>query len=178
VITNSPTRSRFTFSSSMVSLCILPLPTASCPIRRRPTASVPRANAPNASTPRACAPIASAPTEQTYARLRGIFLMGAGGGAVVALVVGHVPVCLVPEDFDALPLWLAPPMSALVSFVGAFLCALGYRRSRRLLRHAGVVPADVAIMTLMYVSCPWVYFETDPPKSSMRRYGPRRCVAR
>jgi hypothetical protein len=66
-----------------------------------------------------------APTEQSYARLRGIFLMAAGGGAVAALVVGHVLVYLVPEDFDALPLWLAPPMSALVSFVGAFLCALG-----------------------------------------------------
>jgi hypothetical protein len=110
---------------------------------------------------------ADAATEQTCARLRDKFLVVAAGGAALIISLIHVLPWFIPRDADLpwlVEVLLALLLSALVSFIGAFLCALGCRRSRRLLRHAGVVLADVAIVALMYVYCPWVYFETDPPK--------------
>jgi len=106
-------------------------------------------------------------TEQTYIRLRDVFLLVAAGCAVLAIVLIHVlsdPVIVPSASYvpGLVGVLFAVPVSALVSFVGAFLCALGCRRSRRLLRHAGVVLTDVAIMALMYAYCPWVPFDTEP----------------
>jgi hypothetical protein len=93
-------------------------------------------------------------TEQTYARLRDTLLVVAAACAVLSLGMPYVLLYLAPRGFDVMPLWLAPPVSALVSFVGAFLCALGCGQGRRLLRHAGVVLGDAVVIALMYVYRP------------------------
>jgi hypothetical protein len=111
---------------------------------------------------------ADAPPEQTYARWRYILLLIAAGCALVSLGMDLVPRSFISSDFDAPPwlvaAWFAPPISALVSFVGAFLCALGCGRGRSLLRHVSVVLCDATVMALMYLYRPWMLFDTEPPR--------------
>ncbi len=59
---------------------------------------------------------------------------------------------------------LLPPLGALASFMGAFLCASICCRGIALLHHVGVVVCDAAVMALMYMYCPWIVCDTEPPR--------------